>query len=68
MVLRIKLLRVARGMSQEELAKMIGVTQGAVSQWEKGLTHPGFKVIPKLANALGVTSDELFGIKRTGGP
>ena len=33
---RITEFRKAAGMSQGELAKRLGVTQGAVSQWEKG--------------------------------
>ena len=53
--------RKAKGLSQDQLAKMIGVTQGAVAQWENGLTHPSFEVLPKLAAALGVTVDELIG-------
>src|SRR5687767_9386413 len=35
---RIKQLRVARGMTQEQLAKACGVTKSAVSQWENGGT------------------------------
>lgn len=53
--------RKAKGLSQDQLAKMIGVTQGAVAQWENGLTHPSFEVLPKLSAALGVTVDELIG-------
>lgn len=34
---RIRLLRVARGMTQEQLAKSCGVTKSAVSQWEGGV-------------------------------
>lgn len=36
---RIKLLREARGLSQERLADLVGVTKGAVSQWESGGTE-----------------------------
>jgi len=53
--------RKVKGLSQDQLAKMIGVTQGAVAQWENGLTHPSFEILPKLAAALGVTVDELIG-------
>jgi transcriptional regulator with XRE-family HTH domain len=58
---RLKLLRVARGLTQSQLADMIGVTQGTVSQWEKGMTHPRFGVIPRLATALGVSVDDIIG-------
>lgn len=35
---RIRVLRDARGFSQEQLAKLVGVTKSAVSQWESGST------------------------------
>jgi len=36
---RIRQLRQARGMSQSQLAEQLGVTTGAVSQWESGATE-----------------------------
>ena len=56
----IKELRIKSGMTQEQLAEMLGVTQGAVAQWEKGLTHPAYETLPKLAKVFGVTVDDLF--------
>lgn len=53
--------RKAKGLTQEQLAKLLGVTQGAVAQWENGLTHPAFNMLPRLAAALGITVDELIG-------
>ena len=50
--------------TQTELAKMLGVTQGAVSQWEKGMTRPDIKFLPKLAEILDCTTDELLGITK----
>lgn len=43
---------------------MIGVTQGAVSQWEKGLTHPRYATIPLLCTALGCTIEQLLGVDK----
>lgn len=60
-MVQIKAARKAVGMSQANLAKMVGVTQGAVSQWERGITHPGFKILPKLAQALKLSLDDLIG-------
>ena len=37
--------RKAKGLTQEQLAKLVGVTQGAVAQWENGQTHPSFQVL-----------------------
>lgn len=55
--------RQLKGITQEQLAKMLGITQGAVAQWENGLTHPSFDMLPKVAEALGMTVDELIGKK-----
>lgn len=54
-------LRIRCGLSQTQLASLMGVTQGAVNQWESGATHPKIMLLPKLASALGVTVDELIG-------
>lgn len=35
---RLKRLRVARGLTQPEFAKLVGVTKSAISQWEDGST------------------------------
>ena len=53
--------RKAKGLTQEQLAKILGVTQGAVSQWEKGISHPSYEMLPKVAAALEITLDELIG-------
>jgi transcriptional regulator with XRE-family HTH domain len=60
----IKNARQAKGITQEQLAKALGITQGAVAQWEKGLTHPSFEMLPRLAAELEITVDEL--IKKAG--
>jgi transcriptional regulator with XRE-family HTH domain len=51
---RIRQLRVARGMTQAQLAEKCGVTKSAVSQWESGSTN-NIKIDPflKLVEALG---------------
>ena len=44
----IKYLRESKGMSQQELASALGVTDGAVSQWETGQTAPRMGNIEKM--------------------
>lgn len=46
--------------TQEELARELGVTQGAVAQWESEQTKPRTALLPKLADILGCTVDELL--------
>lgn len=52
--------REALGISQGELAKQMQTTQGAVSQWEKGLTNPGTGKLKRLAAVLHTTVDDLL--------
>lgn len=59
MVNKLKILRVTKGMSQQELAKALGVTQGAVSQWETGIKQPNEKMLCRLAEVLECDSKEL---------
>ena len=58
---RISELRKNKGMTQEQLAQQVGVTAQAVSKWENDLSCPDISILPQLAEALGVTTDELLG-------
>ena len=58
---RISDLRKNKGMTQEQLAQQVGVTAQAVSKWENDLSCPDISILPQLAEALGVTTDELLG-------
>jgi transcriptional regulator with XRE-family HTH domain len=53
-------LRKKQGLSQVQLAEKLNITQGAVSQWEMGLSNPKSEILPELAKALNCTIDELF--------
>ena len=53
-------LRKERGMTQLELANQMGVTDKAVSKWERDLSFPDAASLPKLAETLGVSVDELM--------
>jgi len=58
---RLRLARQARGFSQQQLARMAGVSRQAVSAVEAGHSDPSLRVALTLARALGVTAEELFG-------
>lgn len=51
--------RKRHGMSQEQLAKRLGVSQACVSQWENGSTSPTVFLAVKLADLLGTTCEKL---------
>lgn len=57
--LRLRELRLERGMTMAALADRIGVTQPAISQWESGRERPGRETLQRLAGAFGVTVEAL---------
>lgn len=50
-------------MTQLDLARKIGVTDKAISKWERNLSYPDVSSLPKLAEELGVSVDELLEAK-----
>lgn len=56
-------LRKEKGMTQLELAKIMGVTDKAVSKWERDLSFPDINSIPKLAETFDVSIDDLMQVK-----
>ena len=57
----IKRLRLARDLTQEQLATRLGVSAQAVSKWETSETYPDGALLVPLANELDASLDELFG-------
>lgn len=53
-------LRKEKGLTQLELAQQLGVTDKAVSKWERDLSCPDVNSLPKLAQVLGVSVDDLM--------
>ena len=53
-------LRKDNGMTQLELAEKMGVTDKAVSKWERDLSCPDISSLPKLAEIFGISVDELM--------
>lgn len=48
------------GMSQYRLAKLLGVTQSALSRWVNGQREPRASMLYKISKILGVTMDDLM--------
>jgi transcriptional regulator with XRE-family HTH domain len=56
-------IRKARGtmrLSQEELARKVGVTQAAIGQWEAGATYPSRNHLPALVKVLNLNVPSLM--------
>ena len=58
--MRIKLARVEKGLSQEELASATQVTRQTIGLIEKGDYNPSLSLCIRIAKALDRTLDELF--------
>ena len=56
-------IRKEKGVSQQELADALGVTQGTISAWESGRWNPTVENLRAAAQFLGVSIDELIGGK-----
>ena len=56
----IKRLRINAGLTQTELAELVGVTAAAISGWEHGVANPNVKRLKRVAETLNVTVDELL--------
>ena len=53
-------LRKEKGLTQQELANKLNITDKAVSKWERGLSYPDITSISSLAKILGVDSSYLI--------
>lgn len=53
-------LRKEKGMTQQELADKLQITDKAVSKWERGLSCPDISILPQVAEILGVNVDYLL--------
>jgi len=54
--------RKSAGIRQSDLAKMLGVSQGNISDWERGLKNPSAQKVRDMAEILGVSADYLLDV------
>jgi transcriptional regulator with XRE-family HTH domain len=65
---RVKELRESKKVKQIDLAKMLNVSQGTLSNWERGVHDPDNDVLAKIADFFSVTTDYLLGLTDTPTP
>lgn len=53
-------LRIERGLTQAQLAELVGCTQQSITRWETGARAPGMKSMIKLSQALECAIDDLI--------
>ncbi len=63
----IKRMREARCLTQAELASKLNVSQSTIATWETQKGEPRTGTLPKIAQILGCTIDELFTDEEEGG-
>ena len=56
--------RKAKGFTQEELGRILGVTNQAVSKWESAASMPDIMMLPQIACALDISIEQLYGIEK----
>ena len=57
---KLKILRTARNLTQEEMAEYLGISSQTVSKWERGLSAPDIMLLPKIALLCQCSIDSLF--------
>lgn len=63
-MLKLKEIRLRVGLTQVQLAEIVGVSQANVSAWELGQSDPSTDTVRKIAAALHCTTDELLGVEQ----
>ena len=62
---KIKALRESAGLTQAEVARMLGISRSGVNAWEMGLSVPSTQYIVELAKKFDVSTDYLLCIEST---
>lgn len=60
--MNIRTLREQCGMTQEDLAKRLGVKNPAVSKWERGMAYPSMNTAIEMAGLFQVSLDVVLGL------
>src|SRR5262245_65845258 len=57
---RLRELREGKGLTQAQLAELVGVKRDAVARWEADVREPGWSNVVALAQALGVSCEDFL--------
>lgn len=60
---RIARLRKERGITQAQLANKLGVSQGNISDYERGAVRLSIQLVVEIARLFGISTDELLGVR-----
>ena len=56
----LKQLRKEKGLTQSQLAQLVGVDQRTVSAWENKICEPSFEMLAKICDVFGETFDNIL--------
>ena len=59
---RIKSLRESAGLTQAEIARILGISRSGVNAWEMGISIPSTQCVVELANFFNVSTDYILGV------
>lgn len=68
LAVNVKRLRLAKGITQEELAFLADIDRTYASQIERAIANPSLGIICAVADALGTTYEKLLGVANLTGP
>lgn len=57
---RLRKRRMAAGLTQEQAAELLGVSQSTVCQWETGRTNPRINMFPTIAQLYGCQVEDIW--------
>ncbi len=57
---KIKEFRIKKGLTQEQVAEVFGITAQAISKWEREECYPDITLLPMLADAIGCSLEDFF--------
>ena len=60
---RLKEVRKANGLSQSHLATLINVSEGTISNWERGTSYPSLESLVSICTTCNVSANYLLGIE-----
>ena len=61
---KIKELRLEKGLTQQQLANLLGVAVSAISSYESGSRYPSYEVLISIARIFHVSTDYLLGLDK----
>jgi len=60
-MINLKISRIKKGLSQSDLAELVGVQTYSISRYETGYQYPSIETLLKLSEVLNVSVDHLLG-------